>query len=96
MLKFREPNVLPGFGITLGLTLTYLALIVLIPLAGLFITTAGVSFSEFWQTITAPRVMSAYQITFGASFAAAVMPAGVKAILTPSGSNSCPIHPWGA
>ncbi|HAK64034.1 MAG TPA: molybdate ABC transporter permease subunit, partial [Alphaproteobacteria bacterium] len=38
MLKFREPNVLPGFGITLGLTLTYLALIVLIPLAGLFIT----------------------------------------------------------
>ncbi|MFZ5914232.1 MAG: sulfate ABC transporter permease subunit CysT [Pseudomonadota bacterium] len=73
MLKFREPNVLPGFGITLGLTLTYLALIVLIPLAGLFITTAGVSFSEFWQTITAPRVMSAYQITFGASFAAALI-----------------------
>ena len=73
MLKFREPSVLPGFGITLGVTLTYLALIVLIPLSGLFITTAGVSFAEFWQTITAPRVMSAYRITFGASFAAALI-----------------------
>ena len=73
MMKFREPSVLPGFGITLGVTLTYLALIVLIPLSGLFITTAGVSFAEFWQTITAPRVMSAYRITFGASFAAALI-----------------------
>jgi len=71
MRKLREPSVLPGFGITLGLTLTYLALIVLIPLSGLFITTAGVSFAEFWKTVTSARVISAYYISFGASFIAA-------------------------
>lgn len=64
---------LPGFGITLGLTLTYLCLIVLIPLSGLFITTAQISFEEFWKTVTSTRVMSAYRISFGASFAAALI-----------------------
>lgn len=62
---------LPGFGITLGLTLAYLSLIVLIPLSGLFVTTAQVSFDEFWKTVTSARVMGAYRITFGASFLAA-------------------------
>ncbi len=71
MLKLREPSVIPGFGITLGITLTYLGLIVLIPLSGLFITTAGVSFEEFWHTVTSARVLSAYRVSFGASFAAA-------------------------
>ena len=71
MKNFREPSVIPGFGITLGITLTYLGLIVLIPLSGLFITTAGVSFAEFWKTVTSARVLSAYRISFGASLAAA-------------------------
>jgi len=71
MKNFREPSVIPGFGITLGITLTYLGLIVLIPLSGLFITTAGVSFAEFWKTVTSARVLSAYRVSFGASFAAA-------------------------
>lgn len=71
MRKFREPSVLPGFGITLGITLSYLSLVVLLPLSGLFVSTAGVSFAEFWATVTSPRVMSAYRISFGASFIAA-------------------------
>ena len=71
MRSLKEPSVLPGFGITLGLTLAYLSLIVLIPLSGLFVTTAQVSFDEFWKTVTAARVMNAYRITFGASFLAA-------------------------
>lgn len=62
---------MPGFGITLGITLTYLGLIVLIPLSGLFITTAGVSLDEFWKTVTSARVISAYRISFGASIIAA-------------------------
>lgn len=71
--KFRQPSVLPGFGITLGVTLTYLSLIVLIPLSGLFITTAGVSFAEFAKTVTSARVMHAYAVSFGSSLAAALI-----------------------
>lgn len=62
---------MPGFGISLGITLTYLSLIVLIPLSGLFIVTAGISFEEFWKTVTSARLMHAYRVSFGASFAAA-------------------------
>lgn len=71
MRNLKEPSVLPGFGITLGITLAYLSLIVLIPLSGLFMTTAQVSFEEFWKTVTSPRVMNAYRVTFGASLLAA-------------------------
>ena len=66
-------SVIPGFGITLGLTLFYLSLIVLIPLAGLVFKTAEMSLPELWRTISDNRVLHAFKISFGLSFAAAVI-----------------------
>jgi sulfate/thiosulfate transport system permease protein len=68
----RHHSVIPGFGITLGLTLTWLALIVLIPLAGLFLKTAELSFDQFWAIVTSRRVLNALRVSFGISLAAAV------------------------
>lgn len=66
-------SVIPGFGITLGLTLFYLSLIVLIPLAGLVFKTAEMSLPEFWRAVSDSRVMHAYKISFGLSLAAALI-----------------------
>jgi len=66
-------SVIPGFGITLGLTLFYLSLIVLIPLAGLVFKTAELSLPELWRTISDSRVLHAFKISFGLSLAAAVI-----------------------
>jgi len=71
MLGTRRPRVLPGFGLSIGFTLFYLSVIVLVPLAAVFIKSAGLSFSEFWQVVTAPRVLASYRLTFGASLLAA-------------------------
>jgi sulfate transport system permease protein len=65
--------VLPGFGLTLGYTILYLSLIVLIPLAALFIRTSGLTWNEFWGTVTNPRVVASYRLTFGASLVAALI-----------------------
>ncbi len=62
---------LPGFGLTLGYTLLYLALIVLIPLSAVFFKTAGLGWHDFLAAVTTPRVLASYRLTFGASFAAA-------------------------
>jgi sulfate transport system permease protein len=70
---WKAHSVLPGFGLTFGYTLFYLSLIVLIPLAGLFIKSASLGWSDFWETVTAPRVVASYKLTFGASFAAALV-----------------------
>lgn len=70
---FKKPSVIPGFGITLGLTIFYLSLIVIIPLSGLFLNTFGMGLEKFWQTITDERVMHAYKITFLTSFIAAII-----------------------
>ncbi len=67
----RRRSVIPGFGITLGLTLTWLALIVLIPLGGLFLRTAELSPSEFWSIVTGTRALNALKISFGLSLVAA-------------------------
>jgi len=72
-LQFKRPSVLPGFGLTFGLTVTYLSLIVLIPLSGLFVRTATTSWSEFWQTVLDPRALASYRLSFGASAAAAAL-----------------------
>ncbi len=66
-------SVIPGFGLTLGFTLAYLSLIVLIPLACLVLATAEMSLSEFWRTITDARVVAAYRISFGLSLLAALI-----------------------
>ena len=69
----RHRRVLPGFNITLGYTLFYLGLIVLIPLSALILKTFSLSWPQFWEAVTAPRVLASFRLTFGASlFAAAV------------------------
>jgi sulfate/thiosulfate transport system permease protein len=70
-IVLKHPSILPGFGLTLGFTLLYLSLIVLIPLSALFFKTATMGWTTFWQTVTGPRVVASYQLTFGASLIAA-------------------------
>jgi len=73
MLGTRRPRVLPGFGLSIGFNLFYLSLIVLVPLAAVFIKSAELSFSEFWRVVTAPRVLASYRLSFGASLLAAAV-----------------------
>lgn len=71
-VRTRRP-VLPGFRLSLGFTLTYLSIIVLIPLGAAFLKTAGMSWSEFVAAVWSPRVIAAYRISFLASLAAALV-----------------------
>ncbi len=71
--KRAPKRVLPGFRLTLGFTLFYLALIVLIPLSALVFKTFTLSWEQFVSAVTSPRVMASYQLTFGASFLAALV-----------------------
>ena len=68
----RKPSVLPGFGLTLGFTVSYLSVIVLVPLAALIVKSSGLGWSGFWTAVTTPRVLAAFQVSFGLSFAAAL------------------------
>jgi len=74
--SIRRNTVIPGFGPTLGYTVFYLSLIVLLPLSALVVKTASLSWGEFLATVTAPRVVASYRVTFGAALAAA----GVNAL----------------
>ena len=69
----KQYSVLPGFGLTLGCALLYLSLIVLLPLSGLFFKTATLTWTQFWSTVSSARVLASYQLTFGASLAAAAV-----------------------
>jgi sulfate transport system permease protein len=71
--RWRKRSVLPGFGLSLGYTITYLSLVVLIPLAGLAFTTATLGWSEFARIATDPRVIKALQLSFGSAMIAAVV-----------------------
>jgi len=66
-------KVLPGFNLTLGYTIFYLCLIVLIPLSALVLKSFTLSWDQFWTAVTSPRVLASYRLTFGASFAAALV-----------------------
>ncbi len=69
----KNKSVLPGFGLSMGFTITYLCIIVLIPLAGVLIKTMGLSWGEFWDAVTNPRVLASYRVSFlTAVYAAAV------------------------
>ena len=71
--RWREPSILPGFGIALGVTLTALSLVVLIPLAALFLKAASAGPADIWAIATSPRTLAALRLSFlGALFAAAV------------------------
>ena len=71
--RHQPARVLPGFEITLGFTIAYLSLIVLIPLSALVFKTLNLTLEQFWQAVTAPRVVASYKLTFGASFIAALV-----------------------
>jgi sulfate transport system permease protein len=71
--RYQPARVLPGFGITLGFTIAYLSLIVLIPLSALVFKTLNLTWEQFWQAVTAPRVVASYKLTIGASFLAALV-----------------------
>ena len=66
-------SVLPGFGLALGFTVLYLSLSVLIPLSAAFLKTASMSWEAFWGTVTAPRVLASFRLSFGAAFIAALI-----------------------
>ena len=72
-MRQNSRSVLPGFGLSLGITCTYLSLMVLLPLATVFTRSAELSGSQFWSIVTDPRVVASYRVTFGASFVAAVV-----------------------
>lgn len=73
MLKWKRHSALPGLGLSLGFTIMYLSLIVLLPLAVLFIKATSLSFAEFWQKVTDARVIASFQLTFRTSFLAATI-----------------------
>lgn len=64
-------RVLPGFGLSMGITVTYLTLLVLIPLSAVFIRSSGMGWEEFWSAVTGRQVVASYKVTFGISFLAA-------------------------
>lgn len=72
-MSTRGRTVLPGFGLALGLTLTYLALIVLIPLSTIFIRSASLGWEAFWAAVASPRVVASYRLSVGASLAGAAL-----------------------
>jgi sulfate transport system permease protein len=71
MARNIKKRVLPGFGLSLGFTLIYLSLIVLIPLSAVFLKTSTMTPHDFWQAVASPRVVASYKLTFGASLLAA-------------------------
>jgi sulfate transport system permease protein len=71
MFASSNRRVLPGFPLALGFTVAYLSLIVLIPLSAVFIKTASLTFAQFWDVISAPRVVASFKLSFGASLIAA-------------------------
>ena len=71
--RSRSKSVIPGFGLTMGITVTLLCLVVLIPLCSLVIYTAKLSFSDFWATVTDPRVLASYKVSILTSLYAALV-----------------------
>jgi sulfate transport system permease protein len=72
VLRLKRPSVLPGFGLTLGFTLSYLGLIVLVPLGALVLSAAGAG-ADAWRSLASPRVLAAFRVSFGTAFAAALV-----------------------
>ena len=72
-MRFKQPSVIPGFGLTFGYTVFYLSLIVLVPLSALFFKTTNLGWAEFWRIVSDPRVVASYRLTFGASLTGALI-----------------------
>ena len=71
--RLRAPSVIPGFGLTLGITLTALSLVVLVPLSTLVLRAASIGPEAFWKIASDPRVLAALKLSFGAAFVAAIV-----------------------
>jgi len=69
----KRNNILPGFGLSTGFTLTYLSLFILIPLSAVFLKTATENWADMWKTVTSPRLIASYKLTLGASFLSALI-----------------------
>jgi sulfate transport system permease protein len=72
MARHSPRRILPGCGLSMGVTWLYLGLLVLVPLSGLFLKTSTLTWAQFWETVSAPRALAAYRLTFSASLAAAL------------------------
>ncbi len=72
-MSFRQPSILPGFGLTLGFSTFFLSAIVLVPLAALVMKTATMGWDDFVRVLLDPRAIASYRLTFGASFLAAAL-----------------------
>ncbi|HSC80713.1 MAG TPA: sulfate ABC transporter permease subunit CysT [Chitinolyticbacter sp.] len=72
-MAFKQHSVLPGFGLSLGYTLLYLSIIVLLPLTALVIKSSDLTWPAFWAAVADPRVIATYKVTFGASALAATL-----------------------
>src|SRR5215813_15465236 len=70
-IRLKQKSVLPGFGLSLGFTVLYLSLIVLIPLSATFLKASSLTWPRFWHIVTAPRAIASYELSFGASGIAA-------------------------
>src|SRR6476620_12222355 len=70
-LTFKQKSILPGFGLSLGFTVLYLSLIVLIPLSATFLKASSLTWPHFWHVVTSPRALASYRLSFGASAIAA-------------------------
>jgi sulfate transport system substrate-binding protein len=70
---FKQKSILPGFGLSLGFTVFYLCLIVLIPLSAVFLKTSSLTWHQFWHIVSAPRAVASYRLSFGASAIAATI-----------------------
>jgi sulfate transport system permease protein len=79
-LRLKQPSVLPGFGLTLGFTLSYLGLIVLLPLGALVLSAADAGLGA-WQSLASPRVLAAFRVSFGTALAAALVNVGFGLIV---------------
>jgi len=71
--QFRKKSIIPGFGLTLGFTIFYLSLIVLLPLAATFVQTAKIGWHQFFHIVTTPRALASYELSFGASLIGALV-----------------------
>ena len=72
-MSFRQPSILPGFGLTLGFSTFFLSAIVLVPLAALVMKTATMGWDDFIRVLTDPRAVASYRLSFGASLLAATL-----------------------
>jgi sulfate/thiosulfate transport system permease protein len=70
---WRKPSVLPGFGLAMGITVSYLSVLVLLPLSMIFVKTGALGPEALWAVVTSPRALASYRLSFGASLASAVV-----------------------